>query len=289
MTAVTEISRREVLRAAVAGLTLSHSQAPGSLTAKERVEVCFGRDDREGEAEFELLSLEQTGMSAVDLAGLFNRDQRIKWDNDFEHPMLDDPKECSMAVGLQFYDHDLRIRPEHFIPKGIEAQESAARYCIFARNTGPRGGRVTSFIRFSVVLDSFENVFGTVGDGEDDNKDEDDVRTVYMNISIEQMYTRTRFRGRGAGTALLERMGEMIWDELGHLAKQLAPVTSETGVEFRLQPYVYNEWNSRTGQLAHDQFMERLDDIVVSHPQMEDMEPERLCLEVLEPDFDGGY
>lgn len=85
-------------------------------------------------------------------------------------------------------------------------------------------------------------------------------------------------------------MEQVVQDEILHICKQLAPVSQATGVVFKMQPYVTSKLNSRAGELAHNKFMEAMDEECHFHKDMLAEEPVRSALELLPADdSDTGY
>jgi hypothetical protein len=262
------------IRQALQSLTLCHSQAPEAETALRRQTVWVG--DTDVESTFELVSPQQTGKTAEYLEEFFKKDQKQAWSTEFSHPLISDEGVENEVM----HCHSLVIKASDFIPSGIDSDAKGARYCLFARNDK---GRITSFIRFSVSLDTFENVFGEY-DPDDAEADATDAISFYLNINFDVIYTRARFRGRGASIALLSVMQQVVQDEVLHISQQLAPVSTATGVVFKLQPYVTSELNSQTGELAHNMLMEGLEMEREFHSDMLEEEPARHALEILEAD-----
>lgn len=285
---VTAIKRRvraipkaklQLVRQALQSLNLVHLRAPESPTAQRWQHVCVGESDVEG--RFEIVSPQQTGKTAEYLADFFNKDQKQAWTTEFEHPMIE-----SESSSWPMHCHTLSIKASDFIPEGIKADDEGARYCLLARN---EQGRITSFSQFSISLSTFEDVFGEFGEGYE-GTDVDDAYSFYLNIDLELIYTRARFRGRGAGVALLSAMTGVIESEISHICTQLAPVARETGVVFRMLPCVTSELNSRAGELAHNKLMEALFLLREFHEDMLKDEPVRCALEILEADdSETGY
>ena len=175
------------------------------------------------------------------------------------------------------------MRAVDFIESGIRSDDKSAQYCLFARN---EQGRITSFIRFSISLQPLESIFGEY-DPENEDTDISDAWTCYLNIELYEIYTRARFRGRGAGVALLSAMQQVVQDEFQNLSEQLAPVSKATGIVFQLHPYVYNKLSSRAGMLVHNKLMDGLDMEQEFQEHLCAEEPVRRALKVLEADDSG--
>ncbi len=285
-----QLSAEQVLliRQAIEGLTLCHSQAPETLAKSRQITTCVGSEDGH---TYEIVSARQTGRTVEYLLKFFQQDQKdgLKYDKrEFDHEFID--TEAADDFGVPMFCHTLNISPKTFLESGHQGDDKGAQYCLFARN---EQGRIAGFISFSLNLNAFENVFGAVDDDGEDiaQLDWEDARRFYLNIDFKCIYTRVRFRGRGVGSALITAMDEIIQAEIHHLSEQLLPAFVTTGVPFKMQPFIYSEWNSRSGEMAHWKFLEELEGTCEFHRHLADTaEPSRKSLQILElDDGDSGY
>jgi hypothetical protein len=248
-----------------------------SLTEQSAEERTFwAMPDNDTENRFEVVSLEQTGKTATELLRLFKVDMKQDWPGRFEHPMLTVNAEVRDFQDLPMYFHGLKIHEDTFLLKGTERRAGRTDYFLILANAE---GRFTSFAKFSLSIESMQSLYDY-----DQDMEEDDLRTVELNIHLDSMYTRCRFRGRGASSALAEAVAKIVDAEVLLVSAQLKAFHERTGIRIRVVPNLMSTWSSKTGLMAHIKVEDALNNVVDYHLGMLREEPARRAVELLRVD-----
>ncbi len=271
---------RAELRSALNALSLKHHHLP-ELSLEKRT---FSRFDSDmNETQFTVLSPAQTCKTPAQLARLFQSDQRHEWPVTFDHEVFDANADCIFFKDLPLYYHGMRFSEKAFPLEGISRSEQVSRYSLVLAN---EQNRPTSYFAFTLVLEFLDETLSEASLDEDAS--DEDQRTVVLNIHLEAMYTRGRFRGQGAGSAMAQALTAIVDAEVVQLAAQWEPYFLRTGRKLRVLPSLDSTWCSKSGLLAHQQCMSELAGLADGYPVFEAAEPGLRVVELLSPEDDAS-
>lgn len=249
------------LSQALDGLRLSQPHLP---EASEPDRTFWVADDNLNETAFKVVSPAQTGKTAAALLRLFQTDMKQDWPVPFSHPVFDANEDVALFSRLPMYFHRMRLEEKLFEGDGIVRNPQSTDYFLLLAN---EQGRFTSFAKFKIGLGDW--FWGGFTPGEDEQQG------VELTIELDALYTRCRFRGRGACTALAEAVAYLADQEIQNLAAQLAPFHAKTGTPVRVVPNLISCWKSKTGLLAHEKVVDALNEMAQGHADLQDLEPIR--------------
>lgn len=285
---------RAKVQAALAALTLCHAQAPSTPDTRGYIPGYTWSRNFDQERHYEMVSPEASGLTASELEDLFAADSKINYRPKFKHHSFAGDEKDLMGGMCPLYAENLESAEYFKLAKGISTTPRSANYMLIATN---QKGTIVGYVSFTISLGSAgdeDDIWeGEPCDDEGEPGDESS-RTVYVFLELNRIYTRARYRGKGAGDAMSTAMGYAYKAEIEHIASQLAPLALELGVQFPVQTEVMSDWESHTGKMAHYMLMDKLtcerDALLFDDTPSEQLEGNVLnCLELLEIDEDAGY
>jgi GNAT superfamily N-acetyltransferase len=204
--------------------------------------VTLGRSTSERRFSYAIVEPAHRGRKIKELEELFIADDNVKYESSFAHRFAGSAGDTDTP----FY---ARYQPYPFgkIRHGITRSEREAQYCVVAQNAA---GSPAGFIAYSVAL----------------ARDSD----FSLHVQTEGIYTRKRYRGKGAATALLRHLCDTVELELRHL------LTTSTHLAGKRVEVIVSEGcctGSVTGQMCYRLMLEalngRIDAIAADVPGLE--------------------
>lgn len=233
--------------------TLCHLADPKKRRGYASVAVTRGGQTRT--FSYAVVEPAHRGRKTVELDEVFAADEHIKYESSFDHRLIPTTSEPSgQETPSPFYGS---YEPFAFgkFRHGLTRSAREAYYCLVAQNGA---GSPASFIAYSL------NVAGkSVGlPGQKTTQLE-------LCVNLEQLYTRKRYRAKGAATALLQHLLDSVELELRHMLNQPAEdiVSTVTVCIAATQPRT-----STTAQLVRrlvvEGLLERLESLRTTYPEL---------------------
>lgn len=231
-------------------------------------------DENLDSTAFKVVTADQTGKTPAALLRLFQTDMKQAWSTQFRHPVFEVNEGSAVFERLPLYFHGMSLSEDMFRGDGVVRNDYSTDYFLLLAN---EKGRFTSLMKFNISLEPLEELFG-----KDCVLDEDERRTVRVNVMLEAFYTRCRFRGRGAARAMAEVVATLVDHEVQSLGTQLASFHEQTGIQARVVPNLVSTWKSKTGLLMHEKVCEVIDEFADAHSDLFADEPSRRAVVFLE-------
>ncbi|MBC8739729.1 hypothetical protein F6X40_23740 [Paraburkholderia sp. UCT31] len=129
-------------------------------------------------------------------------------------------------------------------PRGLKKTAKRADYCLVASN---EAGEAAGYIGFGLcIAPAFEA----------DLQGSTKALTVRLNVELTDIYTRKRFRVKGAANAMVTYAGFAIQEGLSHLAHSLAPLAGEVETPVNITTRVSSAFRSQSWTKAHEKLVE---------------------------------
>jgi GNAT superfamily N-acetyltransferase len=229
--------------------TLCHSNDPKKRRGYASISLLRGADERT--FAYAVVEPAHRNRKTTELDEVFAADEHIKYESSFSHRFIKDPLEDSRDGGAQvpFYGRYASF-PFGKFRHGLSRSTTHADYCLVAQNSA---GSPAGFIAYSLTLGN-PGVQPLPGH-------------LAFEVTVQDLYTRKRYRGKGAATALIRHLCDSVEIELRHLIGQL-PEEPLTNVSISLA--APGTSTSATGHMAYllalDGVVARLDGIHKDYP-----------------------
>ena len=234
--------------------TLSHRNDPKKHRGYASVSVQRGTETRS--YAYAVVEPAHRSRKASELEKLFAADEGVKYESSFAHRFIKEDllSSACQSEALPFYGayHPCAFgRNRH----GLTRTPQDARYCLVAQNGA---GSAAGFIDYSVAVCEPA-----------DTTQPHASSSAALRVTLEGLYTRKRYRGKGAATALIRHLCDTVEVELRFLLEQphVEPLTN-----LAVSVHTPERSASVTGQLAYmmvlDGVLTRLDAVQADYPQV---------------------
>jgi GNAT superfamily N-acetyltransferase len=229
--------------------TLCHSNDPKKRRGYASISLLRGDDERS--FSYAVVEPAHRNRKTTELDELFAADEHVKYESSFSHRFIKDQQEGLRSGNRQvpFYGRYASF-PFGKFRHGLSRSTTQAQYCLVAQNSA---GSPASFIAYSLTA--------LTPDGQPNH--------VKLQLTLQDLYTRKRYRGKGAATALIRHLCDSVELELRHLIAQ-HPEELLTNASVSLEAPGSGE--SATGQMTYMLALEgvvaRLDGIRRDYPRL---------------------
>jgi GNAT superfamily N-acetyltransferase len=224
------------LSSTLEAIALCHEQAP---VAGQMVLGVTGHHPEE--CEYEICAPQDVGMALDALRSFLTGAQDTPGAElapSYVHPYFEGEEQTATGAFSTLFAEDLATPDFAANPTGLRASPRDAEYLLVAKNGQ---GEAAGYIQFRVSF------FPELDDAPTAGLE----RHAGLVVTLDRIFVRQAERGVGVGTALLEKVGFVMWAELRGIASQVRsrPAAPESPVV--LHPYVMSTWYSWAGKMAH--------------------------------------
>lgn len=239
----------------------------------------------EREYLYQVVDAGKTGLNAKQLRALFEEDQKSKYSRQFFHQNGDDDTNGAIQWGAPDYADELNLRRLGSVRYGVKRSKEGneALHQLFARKPN---GDVLGFIEFTLRISPYGQYEADPRQYYRENPSKP--VEVAMTVSLNRIYVRKRYRGRGAAEAMLSCLGYAVCEELGQMKALLRPIAEANKVPVLIEPTLYSDWCSRSGKVAHYKALLHMESSCDLFRYDDNYELDPYFL-VDETDSDGGY
>jgi GNAT superfamily N-acetyltransferase len=223
--------------------TLCHSNDPKKRRGYASISLRRGADERT--FAYAVVEPAHRNRKTTELDEVFAADEHIRYESSFSHRFIKDQQEhCGDEVQLPFYGRYASF-PFGKFRHGLTRSLTHADYCLVAQNSA---GSPAGFIAYSLTLGNSD---ATPQPG-----------YLALQVTVQDLYTRKRYRGKGAATALIRHLCDSVELELRHLLEQYPeePLT-RVSISFAAPGNATSTTGHMAYMLALDGVMARLDGI----------------------------
>jgi GNAT superfamily N-acetyltransferase len=196
------------------------------------------------------------GRKTVELDEVFAADEHIKYESSFAHRLIQTPPETSESpdTSTPFYGPYVPFAFGKF-RHGLTRSAHEAHYCLVAQNGA---GSPASFIAYSLALAAQSVALPGAK-----------TTQLELRVALEQLYTRKRYRAKGAATALLQHLLDSVELELRHLLTQPAEdIVSSVTVCLAAKDPCATATSHLVRRLVVEGLLERLESIRTTWPEL---------------------
>lgn len=190
------------------------------------------------ECEYEICAPQDAGLAMDELRRLLDGEAETDAAQTYVHPYFEGDEQTPQGTLCTLFAEDMATPDFSANAAGLRATERDAQYLLVARN---EQGDAAGYIQFRVSL--FPEP--------DDAPASAPQQHMGLVVTLERIFVRPAERNVGIGTALLEKVGFVVWEELRNIGMTFRAQAGAQGRPVVVHPYVLSTWHSWAGKMAH--------------------------------------